>query len=365
MTFTRWKVMAGVLGVSIGGLAAFAGQCPKPGDAHQRSRRADDAPKLPDEALKLPAPGTGPAAPALPAVKLTLDAPVIAPPPPGVKAPDLPTAAPLSPPVVKAPDLAPPLPQKAVVLPEVPAPTDLKAAPPLAPPAVVIPAGGTALPAIPSGPAVEPPKPALPEPLPTPDNTKAPPTGVTFNPAPSAPPSGPTSPPVPLTPPKADPLVVPPSPSTDPLIGTPPVRQQPTPDAAPPRHSTPTPPAAAPAAAKFRIILRVGEGEPMFEVRQGDDLMMKVVCEKVDIKSPEKGTGPSAVTATGKVRFVGFGAEGTCDQLSFMAGTGEVAMNGAVKIQVKDKLGRVESELTSDKMHYKLDASALPGSMKP
>ena len=48
-------------------------------------------------------------------------------------------------------------------------------------------------------------------------------------------------------------------------------------------------PAAAPAVTKFRIILRVGEGEPSFEVRQGDDLMMKVVCEKVDIKSPEKG----------------------------------------------------------------------------
>ena len=88
--------------------------------------------------------------------------------------------------------------------------------------------------------------------------------------------------------------------------------------------------------------------------------MMKVICEKVDVKSPEKGTGPSAVRAMGKVRFVGFGAEGTCDELSFMAGTGEVAMTGAVKVQVKDKLGRVESELTSDKLHYKLDAGGLP-----
>jgi hypothetical protein len=123
-------------------------------------------------------------------------------------------------------------------------------------------------------------------------------------------------------------------------------------------------PAAAPAVAKFRILLRVGEGEPTFEVRQGDDLMMKVVCEKVDIKSPEKGNGPSAVTATGKVRFVGFGAEGVCDQLSFMAGTGEVTMSGGVKIQVKDKLGRVESELTSDKMHYKLDAGGPAGGIR-
>src|SRR5262249_16903138 len=102
---------------------------------------------------------------------------------------------------------------------------------------------------------------------------------------------------------------------------------------------------AAPAANKYRILLRVGEGEPTFEVRSGDDLLLKVVCEKVDIKSPEKDNGPSAVTARGKVRFAGFGAEGTCQELSFLAGTGEVRMTGDVKIQVKDKLGRVESEL--------------------
>ena len=40
-------------------------------------------------------------------------------------------------------------------------------------------------------------------------------------------------------------------------------------------------------------------------------------------------------------------------------------MSGAVKVQVKDKLGRVESELTSDKLHYKLDAGSLPVGIKP
>jgi hypothetical protein len=122
---------------------------------------------------------------------------------------------------------------------------------------------------------------------------------------------------------------------------------------------------AAPAIAKFRIILRVGEGEPTFEVRTGDDLMMKVVCEKVDVKSPDKGQGPSAVRAAGRVRFVGFGAEGTCDELSFLAGTGEVMMAGRVKVQVKDKLGRVESEIASDKLNYKLDTGSVPVGIKP
>jgi hypothetical protein len=125
-----------------------------------------------------------------------------------------------------------------------------------------------------------------------------------------------------------------------------------------------TAPPAAIATSPFRIILRVGEGEPTFEVKNGDNLVLKVACEKVDIKSPEKG-GLSEVTARGKVRFAGFGAEGTCDELKFMAGTGEVSMTGDVKVQVKDKLGRVESELTTATMKYKIDASSTAGQIKP
>jgi hypothetical protein len=116
---------------------------------------------------------------------------------------------------------------------------------------------------------------------------------------------------------------------------------------------------------KYRIVLRVGEGEPTFEVRTGDDLLLKVACEKVDIASPDKGSGPSKVTARGKVRFVGFGAEGTCQELSFWEGTGEVSLSGDVKIQVKDKLGRVESELATESMKYRIDPSVLNGSLKP
>jgi len=126
-------------------------------------------------------------------------------------------------------------------------------------------------------------------------------------------------------------------------------------------------PSAAASLAKYRILLRVGEGEPIFEVRSGDDLMLKVVCDKVDVKSPEKGHGLSSVRASGKVRFAGFGAEGTCDELNFLAGTGEVAMTGNVQIRVKDKLGRVESELSADTMRYRIDPHAITGNglLKP
>jgi lipopolysaccharide export system protein LptA len=116
---------------------------------------------------------------------------------------------------------------------------------------------------------------------------------------------------------------------------------------------------------KFRIVLRVGDGEPTFEVRSGDDLVLKVVSDKVDVKSPEKGSGPSTVKASGKVHFVGFGAEGNCDELAFLAGTGEVNLTGNVKVHVKDKLGRIESELSTERLMYKIDASAIGGSLKP
>lgn len=325
MTFTRWKVMAGVLGVSIGGLAAFAGQCPKPGDAH-RTARSDDAPKVIPDIPKLPPAGSGPAVP-----PADLTPPPVVAPPTGVSLP-------------KLPDLAPPAATKAVAPPELPPVAVPKVSEPTftPPKAEVTPAAGV-LPATPP---------------PAAGSSAAPPAALT-------PPASEPPPPINLTPttPPTIQANPPTPPAADPLLSAPPSRQ---PDAAPARPSAANPaPAAVQGVSKFRILLRVGEGEPMFEVRQGDDLMMKVVCEKVDIKSPEKGSGPSAVTATGRVRFVGFGAEGTCEQLSFMAGTGEVALSGAVKIQVKDKLGRVESELTSDKMHYKLDAGTLPGGMRP
>ncbi|MBN8906819.1 MAG: hypothetical protein J0H99_09395 [Rhodospirillales bacterium] len=196
----------------------------------------------------------------------------------------------------------------------------------------------------------------------------------------------PPAPPMPKTAPAA---VVPSTPTIEPISVSPttapttpaPAALIPAPAATPPAAVPPTPaidsvPAArpapaqavqqaAPAANRFRILLRVGEGEPTFEVKSGDDLVMRVVCEKVDIKSPDKGTGPSSVIATGKVRFVGFGAEGSCESLSFLAGTGEVAMTGSVRVQVKDKIGRVESELTSDRLQYRLDAANLPGVMRP
>jgi hypothetical protein len=304
MTVSRWKVMAGVLGVSLGGLAAIAGPCPKPGETH----RAAENPPAQADAPKVP-----PAGPAVPPPAADL-----APAPAKGAAPKLPDL-PAVKPEPQKPDLGPlpgPMPTKA----------DVPPAGPTVPPILSAPAGG---PTPPVGPSVMPPAVQV----------------EAFGQVPSAP--SPTQPAAPLVVPQAAPTAGSPLPVLEPAVK--------------PAAAV----VAAPAAAKFRIILRVGEGEPTFEVRTGDDLMMKVVCEKVDVKSPDKGQGPSAVRAAGKVRFVGFGAEGTCDELSFLAGTGEVMMAGRVKVQVKDKLGRVESEIASDKLNYKLDAGSMPVGIKP
>lgn len=371
MSLSRWKLMAGVLGVSIGGLAAAASQCPK---FDKSKGRTPEAPVAKAD-TKLP-PAGAPSAPALP------DFPAI---PAPSAAPAIPAAPQLTPAGATTPAI-PPAPSA-----ELPKPADVT--PPALPP---IPAPSK--PTEPAKPATTPPAPlidlvppAQTKPAETKPSTPVVPP-VTFD---ATPPSKPTTtkpPAFELTPPATTgtapkPLVpvggtqpsTPGAPVASPPNTTPPAPPVGLPDfpPAPPMRAEvpppppmraevpPTPPAPAATESKFRILLRVGDGEPMFEVKNGDNLVLKVSCEKVDIKSPEKGGGLSEVTARGKVRFAGFGAEGTCDELKFMAGTGEVQMTGDVKVQVKDKLGRVESELSTTTMKYKIDASSVGGAIKP
>ncbi len=404
MTMSRWKVMAGVLGVSLGGLAAIAGQCPRPDRAS--ARRADEPPTV--ESPKVPRSGSNPASKALPPTP-----PIDVPPPPlpdGTTPLALPLPAATTTPA-PSPQAAPMPPSPATVstgfaVPLSPTPTAGKKAespkPEMGFSSGVVPVGAL----LPPVPATEtkappplagltPPAPSTTQPLPTGPSAGAPPIVPSGNilPIPGTGPAGHSPTPTPSEPKVLTPVVATAPASPPASVGALTPAATPTATAVPPYVDQPLaepvrppvklglpepdttttlvkPVSTAPvttmaAATKFKIILRVGEGEPLFEVRHGDDLVMKVLCEKVDIKSPEKGQGLSAVTATGKVRFVGFGAEGTCDSFSFLAGTGEVVMAGNVKVQVKDKLGRVESELTTDKMQYRLDTTAMPGTLKP
>jgi hypothetical protein len=358
MLLSRWKMVAGVLGVSLGGLATVAGQCPK-SDADKGSKPIEVAiatqvpagPTIPDAAPTIP---VSPARPTPPTDLLPpVPGPVPAAPAPMIEPP----AANMVPPTLPAPVGVPAV-ATAPATPPVPAPAPSKAKPQLPPEkGPVIPASGTAPQAAPAAPSADPlaSGPAIP---PSSIEVAKPTTPTT----PSSPPIEPPTtgkpqgvlPGKPLPNPVAEQQIPPPPPSAA-APSTAVIDAAPAPD----KPSVVSAPIAT-NSTRFRIVLRVGEGEPSFEVRSGDDLVLKVVCEKVDIKSPEKGHGYSAVKASGKVRFAGFGAEGSCDDLAFLAGTGEVTMTGNVKVQVKDKLGRVESELSTDKeIKYRIDAAAI------
>lgn len=372
MSWTRWKMMAGVLSASIGGLATVGGQCPK-----QEANKSNEKSK---EVLISADPPALPQPPAPPSQKPTpmpsIPAPTVTLPTPEPMIPSAPMAIPVapqsqskSPATIVMPEFAPlPMPEKRIEYGQYKQPDALQSFPVQTPGISTSPM-----------PAMQPAKPPANSPmpvLPAGGTVQAP----SFDDLPAANPVTPVPPAVPVKPEKpsapadkipvgqsqASPLVITSSSGTVAVPLDPPVAITP-----PPAPAAALKPVVVPAGGvaavtgRLRIVLRVGEGDPTFEIRNGDDLLLKVISEKVDIKSPEKGPGLSSVKATGKVHFVGFGAEGTCDELSFMAGNGEVALAGNVKIQVKDKLGRVESEMTTENVKYKIDASTIGGSLKP
>jgi hypothetical protein len=342
MMFTRWKLLTGALGLSIGGWATFTPTADKKVDVPPPPVVAPAAAPAATAPTTVAAAPVLPALPALPPAAISDKSTVGVTPgltPAGVSVPDLdvPVRAPSNQ-VVELPGL--PLPESK--------PTETKLP---TPPKSVKPENLPVVPVSGFEPAVTPSQPSLP---PTPTALPATPSTVA-RPTPTPEPALPV---VEYTKPAAPPAtaLTPPAPAANAA----------SPMVSPPAVLTPAPTVpVSTLPSKFRIVLRVGAENPSFEVRHDDDLVMKVVCEKVDIKSPDKGQGPSNVIATGKVRFVGFGAEGTCESLSFLAGTGEVSLTGSVNVKVRDKIGRVESELNADKMQYKLDQTALTGVLKP
>jgi Polysaccharide biosynthesis/export protein len=115
-------------------------------------------------------------------------------------------------------------------------------------------------------------------------------------------------------------------------------------------------------ASKLKMLLRLGDGKPRFEIRntESTELLFKVYGEKVELQSAPEGmqTSPIAgVTAVGQVRFVGPGIEGTCDQLSVLSGTGEVLLKG--NVHMKTKHGKAWNEVTGEKMIYQIGANGL------
>ena len=99
-----------------------------------------------------------------------------------------------------------------------------------------------------------------------------------------------------------------------------------------------------------------GDDRPRFEVRDGEECYLKVVCDKVDVKSPsDRGESMSVLKATGKVAFVTPGGEGECEELSVVPGTGQVIVSG--KVTVKHTWGKAETTFSCDRMTFRLGSA--------
>ncbi|MFO0851989.1 MAG: hypothetical protein U0871_25990 [Gemmataceae bacterium] len=335
MTRTRWKLAAGALTLSLGGLAAVADGPVNLGTAGCRA-----APPVVPVAFQQPAPLP------MPAVKVGLEPPVaVAPPAPA----DVPQAVP---PVVPTPLTLPPAsPAPAVPAPAVPATVielPLISAPPGARPMPVVQASGPELAPMPR-PAGGWPRTELTyrQPLGI-GATQATPTpvvqGFVLETGAVAAAPAPTANPMPVANPTP----------------TPAVARAPEPQAIPIQpQPTPAPTATPAAEKKLRVVLHMSDDRPRFIVQDGDETYLRVVCDGVEVKSPsDRGEMMSVLKATGKVAFVTPGGDGTCDELTVVPGTGQVTVSG--KVSFKYNWGKLETTVTGERMTFRLGAAAAP-----
>jgi hypothetical protein len=325
MTVTRWKLTAGALGLAVGGLAATADPpCPAPPLVTRTCHRPE--PPRTSQAVR----------PVLPAAAVgeTVQAAFQ---PPAVVAPPAPADAPQVAPVAVQPvAVNPPLPTAAAEPPKLEVPPITVAAP------------------MPTKP--EPPKLDLPKPAPTPEKVVEIPLPAVAAVKPAEP--VPAVPEVKLAPPAVGEPVLLPKPAAD----LPPPHPAPTrparvaddlPAVAPARPEPAAPPPSL-AAPPVRVVLKIGSGQPRFDVLAGDDTLLKVVCDRVDVRSPSDrgGDGMTPLKAAGGVRFSAPGCDGTADELTVLSATGEVLVAG--NVQVRCRRGKGETQFKASEMRFRL-----------
>ena len=333
MTLNRWKVLACTLTVGVGGLAVFA----TPPAADKSDTPKEPAP-LPNLTVKPDSPANGTETPPAVAAAKTQDFDIVLP----------------------EPEVTPPARPEETTQ----APTFAAASDPVAPSAPVVPASAesnsppvaeeTKSPATETPTVIVPPAPVKPEPakpnvplleLPKVESPK-PTVGDVKPPAAPAKPEVTITPTAPMLP--ADKTF---APSPVPQIGP-----APEPTKLPLVSATKT--GAQPA--KLKMLLRMGDGQPRFEIRNSasTELLLKVYGENIEMQAPpEARSSLAGVTAMGRVRFIAPGIEGTCDHLSILSGTGEVLLKG--NIHLKSKRGKAWSEMTAEKMVYQIGPAGM------
>jgi hypothetical protein len=365
MSLNRWKVLACTLTVGVGGLAVFA----TPPAANKTEVPKEPAP-LPELTIKPPSPvnGTDTPAPAKPVkaeeFDLVVPDPVVTPASPAK--PEEPAKKPGTEPVFEP--VSPPAP---VVLPvggtnvkDAPKPEEPRkpeadkvpevAVPPITKPDLAeVPKPVTPMPVVPKVEGSTPPAIDLVPAVPAPLSVDSPPATKHEPPAPVAPPAinlGPTPVATPAALKEDLPVLAPITPTG---AATDAVKL-------PLAPSTSTKGTSSTQPARLKMLLRMGDGQPRFEIRNSasTELLLKVYGEKVEMQAPPDARSSLAgVTAMGRVRFMAPGIEGTCDHLSILSGTGEVLLKG--NIHLKTKRGKAWSEMTAEKMVYQMGTAGL------
>ena len=107
---------------------------------------------------------------------------------------------------------------------------------------------------------------------------------------------------------------------------------------------------------RLKVVLHMGDDRPRFEVRDGDEIYLKVVSDRVEVKSAADKADAATMKAGGKVGFVTPGGDGTCDELTILPGSGQVVATGNVAF--RHTWGRSETTVTAERMTFRL---AHPG----
>ena len=398
MTLTRWKLMAGVLGLTMCGLAALAEPACRTVGYTARQQPTTPLPAVDTGSKPVPPPVVVP--PPKPD-------PLPSPFPAGTEVP-APLPLPGSTAKIPVPDLSPPKKEDTAA----PPPLPNSSLPPLPVDKAAVPAPTLPLPNPPPvNPFAEGPKPLAPigEPKvvpggmdekaftevaksqlklpdlpklgdPAPPKTDTPPLPlsrppeVTFRePSPVSPTGDFTKPDVPkrtldlplpptsatLPPPVVTPELPQPKPATGFKLDTGAVIPAPVPT---PKtvEKVETLPVSGTASAerKLKVLLCLGAGKPWFEVRDGEELVLKVVSDAVEVKAPAtSGEAADVLKASGRVSFRTLGGNGTCDELRVNPGTGEVVVSG--KVAVTSNWGKAETTATADKMTFRLNGETV------
>jgi len=110
----------------------------------------------------------------------------------------------------------------------------------------------------------------------------------------------------------------------------------------------------------------MGIQRPRFEIKKGDETMLKVYCERIEMHTPKTTDAVQSIaglTSFGQVRFFGPGLEGTCDELAIASVTGEVSLKG--NIRMKCKRGTTYSDVAADSMTFQMVGTGLISQSEP